>query len=92
MSAPIEGMDLVQAASQEAPPADDESEAPSSFGTKSIWDDAMVEKFICEDEQSKKWRCKWCNQSFQGWNATKVVAHFQGQRVEILLFAKGELK
>ena len=28
----------------------------------------------------KKWQCLWCNQSFQGINATKALAHVLGKK------------
>ena len=40
----------------------------------SIFDDDMVEKYIDTDGKAR-WRCKWCDNSFVGWNATKAVCH-----------------
>ena len=36
----------------------------------SIWDDDHIRRL---DE--KNWQCLWCNQSFQGINSTKSLAH-----------------
>lgn len=35
----------------------------------SIYDDDMVEKYV-DDGGANRWRCKWCDMSFAGWNAT----------------------
>jgi hypothetical protein len=40
----------------------------------SIFDDDMVEKYTDTDGKAR-WRCKWCDTSFAGWNATKAVCH-----------------
>lgn len=40
----------------------------------SIYDDDMVEKYV-DDKGSNRWRCKWCNMTFAGWNATKALHH-----------------
>ena len=42
---------------------------------KSIWDEDHIEKL--EDNQ---WKCLWCDFTFQGINATKVLAHFIGTK------------
>jgi hypothetical protein len=39
-----------------------------------IWDDDMVERSTDEIDK-KKWKCKWCNVSFQHWNKTKALYH-----------------
>ena len=36
----------------------------------SIWDDDHIWRI---DE--KNWQCSWCNQTFQGINATKALVH-----------------
>ena len=41
----------------------------------SIWDDDHIRRV---DE--KNWQCLWCNQIFQGINATKVIAHVLGKK------------
>ena len=38
-----------------------------------FWKFDMVQK--CYDGSKKSWRCLWCNTSFSGWNATKVMYH-----------------
>jgi hypothetical protein len=40
----------------------------------SIYDDDMVEKFV-NNEGKLRWKCKWCNTEYSGWNATKVIRH-----------------
>ena len=45
----------------------------------SIWDDDHSKRL---DE--KNWQCLWCNQTFQGINATKALAHVLGKKVCIL--------
>ena len=42
---------------------------------KSIWDDDQIEKL--EDNQ---WKCLWCDVTFQGFNATKALAHVIGTK------------
>jgi hypothetical protein len=60
--------------------SDDESEVlfvpevPQKEMITSIFEDDMVEKFSDEDGKPK-WRCKWCNGIFSGWNATKAICH-----------------
>lgn len=39
-----------------------------------IFDDDMIEKYLCADGK-QRWRCKWCDTTFAGWNATKAVCH-----------------
>ena len=41
----------------------------------SIWDDDHIWRL---DE--KNWQCLWCNQTFQGINATKALAHVLGKK------------
>ena len=40
---------------------------------KSIWDDEHIEKL-----EDNKWKCLWCDFTFQGLNATKALAHVIG--------------
>jgi hypothetical protein len=40
----------------------------------SIYDDDMVEKYL-DKEGKQRWKCKWCNMEYAGWNATKVIRH-----------------
>ena len=40
-----------------------------------IWDDDRIRRL---DE--KNWQCLWCNQTFQGINATKALAHVLGKK------------
>ena len=40
-----------------------------------IWDDDHIKRL---DE--KNWKCLWCNQSFQGINATKALVHVLGKK------------
>ena len=40
-----------------------------------IWDDYHIQR---PDE--KNWQCLWCNQTFQGINATKALAHVLGKK------------
>ena len=40
---------------------------------------------ICDDDHirrlyEKNWQCLWCNQTFQGINATKALAHVLGKK------------
>ena len=39
-----------------------------------IWDDDMLERST-DETGKKKWVCKWCDVSFQHWNATKALHH-----------------
>ena len=41
----------------------------------SIWDDDRIRRL---DEHN--WQCLWCNQTFQGINATKYLAHKLGKK------------
>ena len=41
----------------------------------SIWDDDYIWRL---DE--KNWQCLWCDQTFQGINATKALAHVLGKK------------
>ena len=41
----------------------------------SIWDDDHIRRL---DE--KNWQCSWCNQCFQGINATKALARVLGNK------------
>ena len=41
----------------------------------SIWDDDHIRR---QDE--KNWKCLWCNQTFQGINATKALSHVLGKK------------
>ena len=39
-----------------------------------IFEDDMIEKYS-DNDGKPRWRCKWCNTSFAGWNATKAIRH-----------------
>jgi hypothetical protein len=39
-----------------------------------IFDDDMIEKYS-DNDGKPRWRCKWCNTTFAGWNATKAIRH-----------------
>ena len=41
----------------------------------SIWDDDHIRRLY-----EKNWQCLWCNQTFQGINATKALAHVLGKK------------
>lgn len=41
----------------------------------SIWDDDKIEKFYCDKDNNKKWKCLWCGKVAVKWNATVAVAH-----------------
>lgn len=43
-------------------------------GLTSVFDDDMIEKYSDTDGKPK-WKCKWCNGIFSGWNATKAIMH-----------------
>ena len=58
----------------EALVAEDDS-SKSEAPPVSIWDDPNVRKFISSSKKCKQWSCRCCNKTFNGWNATKVVAH-----------------
>ena len=45
-----------------------------------IWEDDMIEKFASKDNGKPMWRCKWCNKTFAGWNATKALQHVNKTR------------
>jgi hypothetical protein len=45
----------------------------------SVWDFEHVEK-TGTNRVSGGWKCLWCNHSFKGWNATKVLAHLTQTR------------
>jgi hypothetical protein len=45
----------------------------------SVFDDEMVEK-IMDNGGKPRWRCKWCDNDFAGWNATKAIAHLNKLR------------
>ena len=40
----------------------------------SVFDDEMIEK-IMDNNGKPRWRYKWCDNDFAGWNATKAIAH-----------------
>ncbi len=40
----------------------------------SIFDDDMIDKYVDKDGKAR-WCCKWCDNLFAGWNATKAVRH-----------------
>ena len=42
---------------------------------KSIWDDDHIEKL-----EDNKWKCLWCDFTFQGVNSTKALAHVIGTK------------
>jgi hypothetical protein len=48
-------------------------------GVSSVWDFEHVEK-TGSNRISGGWKCLWCNHSFKGWNATKVLAHLNKTR------------
>ena len=59
--------------------AADDNDGPSTlkkliFANGSIFEDDMIEKYTTETGQSR-WKCKWCNNSFAVWNATKAIYH-----------------
>jgi hypothetical protein len=80
----LEGMEVEIEENEEAvnAPGDEETtmttETPPTRGT--IWDDDKVEKFVCEKNSEKKWRCLWCNKASFKWNATKATAHLAKRR------------
>ena len=41
----------------------------------SIWDDDQIWRLY-----EKNWQCLWCNQIFQGINATKALDHVFGKK------------
>lgn len=43
-------------------------------GIVSIFEDDMIKKYTDQDGKAK-WKCKWCNGVFAGWNATKAICH-----------------
>lgn len=53
-------------------------QVPAKHQLHSIFDDDMVEKYSCSDGKPR-WKCKWCDVSFSGWNATKAIAHVTKQ-------------
>jgi hypothetical protein len=43
--------------------------------TEVFFDDNMENKYL--DKYGKQQRkCRWCNTEYAGWNATKVIQHF----------------
>ena len=67
--------------------ADGDNEAPSSLNklivaNGSIFDDDMIEKYTTE-EGNARWKCKWCNNTFASWNATKAIYHLNKMSKDI---------
>jgi transposase-like protein len=42
---------------------------------KTIFDDEHIEKYNDKGDGKPRWRCKWCQNTFASWNATKALAH-----------------
>jgi Protein of unknown function (DUF 659) len=54
--------------------SDDEIDLTGHNSLISIFDDVMIDKYS-DNEGKPKWKCKWCNGVFSGWNATKAIMH-----------------
>ena len=52
---------------------------------KSIWDDDHIEKL-----EDNKWKCIWCDFTFQGVNATKALAHVIGTKCMHIMINTGK--
>ena len=74
----LEGMEVEIEEMEEGQtvPGDEETtmttETPAARGT--IWDNNMVEKFVCDEDSEKKWRCLWCKNESIKWNGRKTTS------------------
>ena len=72
--------DVMEEEQEPTAPDDDEQEATMTTEIGTIWEDDMIDKYICGSDGRKKWRCLWCSYESFKWNATKIIAHLVKRR------------